>query len=37
MNSEHLGPPHGLKTEADEAGVSFRPGRERGDKNTYLN
>ena len=25
-NSEHLGPPHGLKTAADEAGVSFRPG-----------
>lgn len=37
MNSEALGPPHGLTTTADEAGVSFRSGRERGDKNTYLN
>lgn len=26
MNSEHLGLLHGLKTAADEAGVSFRPG-----------
>lgn len=37
INSEHLGPSHGLKTAADEAGVSFRPGRECGDKNTCLN
>lgn len=37
MNSERLGPPRGLKTAAEEAGVSFRPGRECGGKNTCLN
>lgn len=26
MNSEHLGPLHGLKMAGDEAGVSFSPG-----------